>query len=113
MNKNECKYFKDWRMAYLLNKDGKIVTIDSEKKSSIAFYDHPDACEVCHMNRTCHDEHSLMLTEKSTQIERVWIRDAGKFGIAKTSLFTKIINLRKMSQAVREFIPINGTWKEV
>ena len=54
-----------------------------------------------------------ILNEKNANMNKIWIRNAGKFGIAKTSLFTKIINLKKMSKAIRQFALINGTWKEV
>lgn len=100
-------------MANLINKDKKIVTVDSEETTAITYYDHPHECEFCNMNRTCHDLHVSILNAKSADIKRVWFRNAGKFGIAKTSLFTKIINLKKMGEAIQEFDLINGTWKEV
>ena len=92
----ECKYFQNWRIACLINEDGKIVTSDSEKIILIAVHDYPNECHLCSMNKTCHNLHLSILADKYAHKRRVWIRNAGQYAIAETALSTAIIDLKKM-----------------
>ena len=110
---NACKHFKEWRIAHLLNKDGKIVTVDSGEETSIFFSVNPGTCDSCNQIGTCYDLHVAKLDAETRENPKIWIRKAGKFGIVNTSLFTQIFNLGKMSKAIRQFDLVDGKWKEV